>query len=146
MDDVSGDLQVSRTVVIPSSELTWRFSRSSGPGGQSVNTTDSRVELAWDPRSSTALTESQRNRVAARLVGRLTDSGVVVVAADHRSQWQNRRSARLRLADVVAAALAPPPRRRKATRPTRGSVERRMAAKRRRSQTKRGRSAPAADE
>lgn len=146
MDDVSGDLEVSRTVTIPASELNWRFSRSSGPGGQAVNTSDSRVELVWDPRASAALTPAQRSRVVARMGARLTDSGIVVVAAEHRSQWQNRRSARLRLADLVLTSLAPPPRRRRPTRPTRGSVERRMAAKRRRAQTKRGRSAPSTDE
>ncbi len=145
MDDVSGDLEVSRTVVIPTAELTWRFSRSSGPGGQSVNTTDSRVELVWDPRTTSALTAGQRHRVVARLAGRLGDAGIAVVAAEHRSQWQNRRSARLRLAEIVATALAPPPRRRRATRPTRGSVERRIAGKRRRSEVKRGRSSPPDD-
>lgn len=146
MDDVAGDLVVTRTVTVPAAELQWRFSRSSGPGGQSVNTTDSRVELVWDPRTSTALGPGQRSRVVARLAGRLSDAGLVVVAAEHRSQWQNRRSARLRLADTVAAALAPPPRRRRATRPTRNSVERRIAAKRHRSQIKRGRSGPGAED
>lgn len=146
MDDVAGDLVVSRTVVIPAAELVWRFNRSSGPGGQSVNTTDSRAELNWDPRTSSALNEGQRSRVVARLAGRIGDAGVRVVAAEHRSQWQNRRSARLRLAELVSGALAPPPRKRRATRPTRGSVERRIAGKRRRSELKRGRSGPAVDE
>ncbi len=142
MDDVAGDLVVTRSVTIPAAELQWRFSRSSGPGGQSVNTSDSRVELVWDPRSSTALTPAQQARVIARLGGRLGDAGLVTIASENRSQWQNRRTARLRLAQAVATALAPPPRRRRATRPTRGSVERRMATKRHRSQIKRGRAGP----
>ncbi len=137
MDDVAGDLTVSRSLVIPAAELEWRFSRSSGPGGQSVNTSDSRVELSWDPRTSLTLTDSQRARLTAR--AELTARGLTVVAAEHRSQWQNRRAARIRLAERVVAALAPPPRRRRRTRPTRSSVDRRISAKRRRSEIKRGR-------
>ncbi len=133
---------VTRNVTIPAAELTWRFSRSSGPGGQSVNTTDSRVELVWDPRESRVLTDHQRAQLSGRLHSRLTDDGLVVVAAQHRSQWQNRRAARVRLADLVAQSLAPPPRKRRKTRPTRGSVERRMAGKRRRSEVKRSRNRP----
>ncbi|MFN8126685.1 MAG: alternative ribosome rescue aminoacyl-tRNA hydrolase ArfB [Candidatus Nanopelagicales bacterium] len=138
MEDVGGDLPVTARLVIPAAELRWRFSRSSGPGGQSVNTTDSRVSVTWDSATSSALTPAQRDRVRSRW----GDSVVTVVAAEHRSQWQNRRSARLRLAEKVATALAPPPRRRRATRPSRSSVERRLAAKRRRSSVKRDRTAP----
>lgn len=140
MEDVAGDLRVTGDLVIPAAELVWRFSRSSGPGGQSVNTTDSRVTVSWDPRRSRALTAGQRARVLARSGDDLPAAGLTVVAAEHRSQWQNRRSARLRLAAEIRAALAPPRRRRRPTRPTRSSVERRLAAKRRRSDVKRGRS------
>lgn len=137
-EDVAGDLPVSPRLVIPAAELEWRFSRSSRPGGQSVNTTDSRVELSWAPATSVALTDGQKTRVLARGSGGL----IVVRASEHRSQWQNRRAARQRLAEIVRAALAPPPRARRRTRPTRSAVERRLAAKTRRSAVKRGRGQP----
>ena len=146
MEDVAGDLRVSRTVTIPAAELQWQFSRSSGPGGQSVNTTDSRVHLSWAPDGTRAIPEAQRRRVRARLSERLVDGVVTVTAAEHRSQWQNRRTARRRLAEVVAQALAPPRRPRRRTRPSRGSVERRLATKRRRGEVKRARVRPAADD
>lgn len=138
-DDVSGDLVVSRRVSIPERELRWRFSRSSGPGGQSVNTTDSRVELRWDVAASTALTTAQRDRLRDQLGGRLHDGVVGVFAAEHRSQWQNRRRAREKLAALVREALADPPARRRPTRPSRGSKERRLAAKKHRGEVKRQR-------
>jgi ribosome-associated protein len=133
--DVGDDLVVSRRVTIPAGELTWHFSRSSGPGGQSVNTTDSKVELRWDGARSRALSPTQR----ARLLSRIPQGLVVVVASDHRSQWQNRRLARERLAERVRTAVAPPPPTRRPTRPSRASVERRLRAKRRRGEVKRGR-------
>lgn len=132
-DDVAGDLVVNRSVTIPADELTWRFSRSSGPGGQGVNTTSSRVEVRWDARDSGALSPHQRRRLLARV----PDGVVVVVAADERSQWQNRRVARERLRAAVLAAIAPPPPTRRPTRPSRAAVERRLTAKRRRGETKR---------
>lgn len=118
-------------LVIPDTELVERFSRSPGPGGQSVNTTDSRVELVWDPASSTVLDERQRARVLAR-----ADGPVVVVAHEHRSQYRNRMAARERLAARVRELLAPPPPSRRPTKPTRGSKERRLDAKRQRGRTK----------
>lgn len=118
-------------LVVPDTELVERFSRSPGPGGQSVNTTDSRVELVWDPATSTALTDAQRSRLLAR-----TDGPVSVVAHEHRSQHRNRVVARERLAAHVRELLAPPPPPRRATKPTRGSKERRLDAKRRRGETK----------
>lgn len=137
------DLPVGRGVVIPGRELAVRTSRASGPGGQSVNTTDSRVELRWDVRGSTALGDTQRERVLARLAPRLTADGVLVLHADeHRSQHRNRDAARARLRDLVADALVPP-RPRRPTRRTRASVERRLDAKRRRGTRKRERGAGA---
>jgi len=118
-------------LVIPGGELVERFSRSSGPGGQSVNTTDSRVELEYDVSTSAALTDAQR----ARLTGSV-GSPVVVVASEHRSQLRNRAAARERLASRVRAALAPPPPTRRPTKPTRGSQRRRLEAKKQRGQTK----------
>ncbi len=131
------DLVVSRTLVIPGGELQWRFSRGSGPGGQSVNTSDSRVELRWDLESSTALGPALRARARERLAGRAVDGVVTVVASEHRSQLQNRRAAADRLSALVAAAVAAPPAARRPTRPSRGAVERRLDAKRRRAGTKR---------
>jgi ribosome-associated protein len=125
-----------RGVVVPAGELMWRFSRSSGPGGQSVNTADSRVELGFDVRRSPSLPDSVRERLLARLSHRLVDGVLTIAASEYRSQHRNREAARSRLADVLTAASAPPAPPRRATRPTRGSKERRLSAKSRRSQTK----------
>ncbi|MGH3414347.1 MAG: alternative ribosome rescue aminoacyl-tRNA hydrolase ArfB, partial [Marmoricola sp.] len=122
---------IPRGLLIPDAELTERFSRSSGPGGQSVNTADSRVELVWDPATSRALTEHRRDRVVRAL-----GSPVVVVAAEHRSQHRNRSAARDRLALRVREALAPPPPKRRPTRPSRASQRRRVETKRQRGRTK----------
>lgn len=130
-------LRVNDEVVIPDGELRWRFSRSSGPGGQSVNTADSRVELLFDVAASTALDEDQRARVTERLAGRLTGGVLSVTASEHRSQLQNRQTALERLADLLAKALSPPPPPRRPTRVTRSAVERRLDDKRKRAETKR---------
>jgi ribosome-associated protein len=122
--------------VIPERELTWRFSRSSGPGGQSVNTADSRVELSLDVARTSALGPIQRARALERLSRRLVDGVLTVKASDHRSQLRNREAALERMSKILAGALAPPPPRRRPTRPSRGSVERRLADKKRRSRTK----------
>lgn len=119
-------------LTIPEAELQERFSRSSGPGGQSVNTTDSRVELVFDVATSVALTEGQRRR-AVRALG--TDR-VSVTASEHRSQHRNRNAARERLADRLRAALAPPPPKRVPTKPSKASRRRRVDAKKRRGQVK----------
>jgi len=145
-DRVDEPLRVSSTVAIPRGELQWRFSRSGGPGGQSVNTTDSRVELRFDfagsPTLAAVLSDAAKERAMARLAGRLVDGAIVIVAAEQRSQWQNRRAAEERLVAILAEALAPPPRPRRPTRPSRAAVERRLEGKRRRSQTKRQRRNP----
>ncbi len=125
-----------RGVEIPAQELTWRFSRSGGPGGQSVNTADSRVELSFDVRRSTALPDRLRERLLSRLDRRLTDGVVTIAASEYRSQHRNRQAARARLAELLTEASAPPAPARRPTRPTRGSKERRLAGKSRRSQTK----------
>jgi ribosome-associated protein len=134
---MSGPLRVTRSVVIPERDLTWRFSRSSGPGGQSVNTADSRVELSLDVARTTALGPVQRARVLERLSRRLVDGVLTVKASEHRSQLRNREAALERMARTLAEALAPPPPRRRPTTPTRGAVERRLADKKRRARTKR---------
>jgi ribosome-associated protein len=129
-------LRVTRSVEIPARELKWRFSRSSGPGGQSVNTADSRVELSFDVARSGALGPVQRARAMERLGSRLVDGVVTIAASEERSQLRNREAARERLAAMLAEALKPPPPRRRPTRPTRAAVERRLADKRRRARTK----------
>ncbi|NLJ52549.1 MAG: aminoacyl-tRNA hydrolase [Intrasporangiaceae bacterium] len=134
------DLAVTRSLVIPASELSERFSRSSGPGGQGVNTADSRVELSWDIAGSAVLTEAMRARMLFNLDARITDGVLTIACQEHRNQLANRRTARARLVELVALAAAPPARERRATRPTRGSKERRLAEKKRRGETKRGRS------
>ncbi|MEZ0065061.1 ribosome-associated protein [Streptacidiphilus sp. MAP12-20] len=131
-----------RGVVVPDAELQWRFSRSSGPGGQHVNTSDSQVELRYALAASAALPAVWRERALERLEGRLVDGALVVKASEHRSQWRNREAAAVRMSALLAEAVAPPPRARRATKPSRGMVERRLENKRRRAQLKRGRSRP----
>lgn len=128
-------LRVTDTVEIAESELRWRFSRASGPGGQGVNTTDSRVELSVDV--AVVLPEGLRERALRRLAGRLVDGVLTMVASEHRSQLRNREAARNRLAALLAAALTPDPPARRPTRPSRTARERRLSAKRRRAETKR---------
>ena len=138
-DDAFGDLPVVGDLVVPESGLTWRFSRSSGPGGQGVNTADSRVELSVRPLETPGLTEHQRARLAARLGNRLVDGVLTIAASEHRQQLRNREAARARLAAVLRAALAPPAPPRRRTKPTRGSKERRIEAKKQRGQLKKQR-------
>ena len=133
---MAGPLRVTRSVTVPEGELRWRFSRSSGPGGQSVNTADSRVELSLDVAATSALGPTLRVRALDRLESRLVDGVLTVTASEHRSQLRNREAALERLAELLRAAVAPPPPTRRPTRATRGSVERRLADKKRRSRTK----------
>jgi ribosome-associated protein len=128
---------VVRGTTIAADELTWRFSRSSGPGGQSVNTADTRVELVFDLAGSTALPAGLKERALRALATRLTDGAVTVTASEYRSQLRNREVAASRLAELLTEATAPPPRRRRPTRPSRAATERRLADKQHRSQTKR---------
>lgn len=131
-------------VSVPEAELEVRAARSSGPGGQGVNTTDSKVELRWDIPGSNALDETQRARLLERLSPRLTTDGVLILTGqEHRSQHRNREAVLARFRSIVGEALAPP-RQRRRTRPTRASKERRLRAKRERSETKRLRKPPPA--
>ncbi|GAB2973835.1 alternative ribosome rescue aminoacyl-tRNA hydrolase ArfB [Nocardioides montaniterrae] len=136
------DLVVTSRFVVPDDELAERFSRSSGPGGQGVNTTDSRVELSYDVARARSVPDHLRDRLLSRLEGRLVDGVLTIAASEHRGQLANRKAARERMAQVLREAAAPPPPRRRPTKPTRGSKERRIASKKRRGEIKRGRSAP----
>jgi ribosome-associated protein len=126
---------------VPESELVEQFSRSSGPGGQHVNTSDSRVQLSLDLSTTSALDETQRARVLQNLAARLSGTVLTVSAEEHRSQRRNRVAARQRLADLLRDAVAPPVTRRP-TRPTRGSRRRRVEGEQRRSEIKRNRKRP----
>lgn len=135
------DLEVSPTLTIPASELHWRFSRSSGPGGQHVNTTDTRVELSWNIAGSAVLSDQQRTMLLTRLGQRL----LTVTASEHRSQLRNREIALGKLAGLITEGLAPDSPRRRPTKPTRGSDRRRLATKQQRSATKKQRQRPSAE-
>ena len=139
------DLLVSAELTIPAKELEWTFSRSSGPGGQHVNTTDSRVALSWNVADSAALSEDQRAKLFQRLKRRMIAGTLVVTASEQRSQLRNREIALARLAGLVAEGLAPAPATRRRTKPTRGSNFRRLDAKKQRSATKQQRQKPSRD-
>lgn len=147
---MDGDLRVPAGpgipagLVIPASDLSEQFSRSSGPGGQHVNTSDSRVQLSLDLASASFLTEVQRERVLSRLAPRLSGTVVTVASEKQRSQMKNRQDARTRLAQLLREALAPPVQRR-ATKPSRNSRRRRVQSQQRRSEIKRNRRRPRLD-
>ena len=130
---------MTRTFVVPAADLTERFSRSSGPGGQGVNTTDSRVELSFDLARSRSVPERLRYQMLCRLQSRLSGGVLTVTASEHRSQLQNRTAARERMSRLLRAAAAAPSPTRRPTKPTRGSKERRITAKKQRGKTKEGR-------
>lgn len=133
-------IHVRGSVAIPESELAWRFSRSSGPGGQHVNTSSTAAELSFDVAASPSLPDELKRRALDRLAGRLAGGVLTIRAEEYRSQLRNRDAAKARLAALLAEAIAPPPKARRATRPSRGKRERRLENKRRRSEIKRGRS------
>lgn len=133
-------LHVRGAVSIPEAELSWRFSRSSGPGGQHVNKTETAVDLSFDVARSPSLPAVWKERALQRLAGKLVDGVITVRAEELRSQIRNRDAARTKLAALLEAATAPPPKPRRPTKPTRGSKERRLAGKQRRSEVKRLRS------
>ena len=139
LEAMAEDLRVNSWLVIPAGELHERFSRSSGPGGQSVNTTDSRVELSFDVQRSPSLPEHARERALQRLASRLTDGVLTIASSQERSQLMNRMAARARLAALLRDAVEAPQRPRVATRPSRAARERRLEDKRRHAQTKRNR-------
>jgi ribosome-associated protein len=134
-----GDLHVSAAVVIPAAELQWRFSRSSGPGGQNVNKVETAVELGFDLEGTGAIGPFQKQRLLERLGSRCVAGCLRVAVSEHRSQYQNRQLALERLGELLREGLKPPPKLRKSTKPTRGAVKRRVDAKKQRSQIKQDR-------
>ena len=130
------DLVIIQRLVIPAAELNWRFSRSSGPGGQNVNKVETAVELQFDLTRSAVLGEFRRQRLLERLGPQLVNGCLRVAVSEHRSQWQNRQLALLRLGDLLREGLKPPPKERRATRPTRSSTRRRLDSKKQRGQIK----------
>ena len=134
-----GDLHVSAAVVIPAAELQWRFSRSSGPGGQNVNKVETAVELGFDLAGTGAIGPFQKQRLLERLGSRCVAGCLRVAVSEHRSQYQNRQLAMQRLGDLLREGLKPPPKLRKPTKPTRGAVKRRVDAKKQKSQVKQAR-------
>jgi ribosome-associated protein len=137
-------VRITRDISIPDAEIEMRASRSGGPGGQSVNTSDSKVELRWDVAGTSALSEAQRARVLERLGHRITDDGVLLLrSSEHKSQHRNREAAIARLRSLVAEAVEPPKRRRP-TRRSKGANERRIRSKKQRGEIKRLRRNPPA--
>ncbi|MFF2526527.1 alternative ribosome rescue aminoacyl-tRNA hydrolase ArfB [Streptomyces liangshanensis] len=137
---MSGPSYVIRgSVSLPEAELMWRFSRSSGPGGQHVNTSDSQVELRFDLAKTEALPPVWKERALERLESRLVNGVITVRSSEHRSQWRNRETAAVRLTALLAEATAPPPRARRKGKIPRGLNERRLREKKQRAETKRGR-------
>ncbi|MFD0020996.1 alternative ribosome rescue aminoacyl-tRNA hydrolase ArfB [Streptomyces sp. NPDC058382] len=140
MGVMSGPYFIRGAVSLPEAELMWRFSRSSGPGGQHVNTSDSQVELRFDLAATDSLPEVWKERALERLAGRLVNGVVSVRSSEHRSQWRNRETAAVRLTALLAEATAPPPKPRVKRKIPRGINERRLREKKQRGDTKRGRS------
>ncbi|MER6117034.1 alternative ribosome rescue aminoacyl-tRNA hydrolase ArfB [Streptomyces sp. NPDC001743] len=140
MGVMSGPYVIRGAVSLPEAELMWRFSRSSGPGGQHVNTTDSQVELRFDLAATESLPEVWKERALERLANRLVNGVVSVRSSEHRSQWRNRETAAVRLTALLAEATAPPPKARVKRKIPRGINERRLREKKQRGDTKRGRS------
>lgn len=139
------EIHVTDQITIPASELLWSFSKSSAPGGQGVNTTDSRVRLGWNPSTSSALPDELRERALSRL--KCDKDGLIhVVAESERSQFQNRLAAIDRMGEVIRSAIAPPPPPRRKTRPTRAAREERITTKKRLGLLKRNRQRPVSDE
>ena len=129
-------------LVIVAADLTERFAKSSGPGGQGVNTTDSKVQLSVDIATCSSLSDAQRRRVLHNLEHRLDGTVLTVSASTQRSQVRNRTEARERMAALLREALAPLPPPRRRTKPTQSSVRRRLEAKKRRSELKSTRRRP----
>lgn len=142
LESVTDELRLTSTITIPAAELSWQFSRSGGPGGQGVNTADSKAELRFDLARTESIPPHLKARALDRLDARLVDGVLIVTASEYRSQLANRRAALARLTMLLTDGIAPPARPRRATRPSKRVVEARLDAKRRRGDVKRLRRNP----
>jgi ribosome-associated protein len=141
------DVRINRSVEIPVSEIRFRFSRSSGPGGQNVNKRDTKVELLFDVAGSPSLGPRQRERVMRELASRIDADGVLhLVVSEERTQGRNRETAVARFCELIREALKPDPPKRRPTRPSKKATERRISSKRKRGEQKRQRAAWRADD
>jgi ribosome-associated protein len=136
---MTGDLRVDDSLTIPAGELHWRFSHSGGPGGQGVNTADTKVELRFNLVATPSIPPHLKERALQRLGSRLVNGSLIVVASAYRTQLDNRKAAAAKLAVMLSRAIAEPLPERRPTRPTRGSVRARLEDKRRRGQLKQNR-------
>jgi ribosome-associated protein len=136
---MSGELRVDDTVTIPAGELQWRFSHSGGPGGQGVNTADSKAELRFNLVATQSIPPHLKERALRRLGSRLVDGALIVLASAHRTQLDNRRSAAAKLAVILSRAMEPPAPPRRPTRPSKRSIEARIDTKKRHGRLKRTR-------
>ncbi len=139
MHSTSSNLRINSRIIIPSSELQWRFSRSSGPGGQNVNTTDSRVELLFNIQASSSLGDFRKKQLLEKLSKKLARGWLRVVAAEERSQYLNKKSALVRMRNIIIEGLKSPPKPRAITKPTKASERRRIHKKKHRGEVKRNR-------
>ena len=133
------DLIVNPVLVIPSNELHWRFSRSSGSGGQNINKTDTRVNLSFNIEKSKALTSYQKHQITKQLSDQIVNATITVITQEHRTQYKNRKLALMRLGILLEKALEPPPKARKTTKPTKSSQRRRVNSKKKHGEKKQSR-------
>ena len=133
------NLKINTKLEIPANEIQWRFSRSSGPGGQNVNKTDTRAEILFNVLKSKTLTPYQKHRISSREQVKLVNGSICIAVQEKRTQYQNRQLALSRLASTLRELLKPPPKKRKETIPTRSSQKKRVESKKKRGEIKRNR-------
>ena len=133
------DLKITKSLVIPSKEIKWRFSRSSGPGGQNVNKIESRVEIIFDLEDSKVLNDYQKAILKINLKNKLVKNILCLAVQEHRSQLLNRQLALLKLSSIIKDALNKPFKLRKSTKPTKSSQKKRVDIKKKRGELKKSR-------
>ena len=133
------DLKITRTLVIPSNEIKWRFSRSSGPGGQNVNKIESRVEIIFDLKDSKVLNDYQKEILKRNLKNKLVNNNLCLAVQEHRNQLLNRQLALMKFSSILKNALNKPFKLRKSTEPTKASQKKRVEVKKKRGELKKSR-------